>query len=407
MRIAMIAGYYPPDVRGGGEISTQLLAQLLARAGCDVQVITCGLREEQTIDGPVTVRRMLSPNIYWNYRTRASLPKKLVWHLGENINPRARARLLTSFQEIRPDLVLTSTIENFGAEAWLAPASAGIPCIHILRSYYPFCWRGNAVHKGSNCEGHCLDCAVLTAGRKRASQHVNGVVGISRYILARHRDQGFFRSASTALIPEPISCGDPPRRTRTDAVRRFGYLGVLSRDKGLETLAAAWIKAGTADARLVIAGTGQPDYEAALRQAFPSDVSFAGWVDSERYLAELDFLIVPSVWNEPFGRIVIEAFAQGVPVIGSRIAGIAETINDGETGFTFPPGDVDALAATIRMCASLSDAGHQRLSERAREDVRRYDSELVGQAHVGFYNSVIRQYRAAVSTPTAARPALP
>jgi len=373
------------------------LAGLLHRAGCKVSVITCGDPERDNTREGLRIKRIRSPNIYWNYQPHSGTVKKLVWHFKENVNPTARSRIKEVLADFGPDVVVTSTIENFGAEAWVAPHEANIPCVHIIRSYYPFCWEGNAVRNGRNCDGACLDCAVLSWGRKRASKHVSGVVGISDYALKRHLQQGLFPTARTVLIPEPISESAFVPRDDPMPMGRFGYLGVLSPDKGLETLAAAWRRVGVSQASLAVAGRGGELYTEKLKGMFSADVRFEGWVDSARFIATIDFLIVPSVWNEPFGRIIIEAFAQGVPVIGSQIAGIGETVRNSKNGFTFTPGSVEELARLIRRCAAITPEDYRVLSRQASLDVKAYGSSLVCAAHIAFYDQVIRNFRASKS----------
>jgi glycosyltransferase involved in cell wall biosynthesis len=390
----MIAGYYPPDIKGGGEISTQVLAEILTDAGCQVQVLTCGSEERtETVNG-ISVHRIVSPNLFWDFNSRRSKIEKIAWHLLDNVNPRARNRVSEFLHGIEPDLLLTSTIENFGAEAWVAAHQAGIPSVHILRSYYPFCYRGNAVRKTNNCSGQCLDCGLLSLGRRRASRHVSGIVGISRYILSRHERQGFFVSSSKVVIGEPISNRLFRQRSNFAKPYRFGYLGILSEDKGLESLAKAWNHAGLSGRSLSIAGKGKEDYVLRIKNIFGPDVSFEGWVDSSNYLSELDYLVVPSIWNEPFGRIVIEAFAKGVPVIGSRIGGIAETIVDGRNGYTFRPSVSDDLAELLVRCSQMPIEEYQELSRCARLDAEQFEAALIAKEHIEFYRKVILAKRA-------------
>ena len=393
MRVCVLAGMYPPDIKGGGEISTRLLAQMLAASGCEVGVLTCAKQPAEEEADRVRIRRIVSPNVYWSLEPGRRYVEKAIWHLGENWNPRARSDIRRFLGEFRPDLVVTSTLENFGAEAWTAPFVERIPTVHILRSYYPFCWKGSAVRTGvGNCEQSCRGCVLLTRGRRIASQRVAGVVGISRYILDRHRREGLFSQAASVVIPEPLTAHDYGTPKRSGFSGRFGYLGVLSSDKGLETLASAWRQAGLDQASLSVAGRGRDDYVQSLRPLFGASTDFKGWVDSKAYLAGIDVLVVPSVWNEPFGRIVIEAFAQGMPVIGSRIGGIAETIEDGKNGFLFSPGDAGELAGLLRRCAGMAPVDYRRLSSAAAESSLAYEASRISRDHIDFYEDVLRQH---------------
>ena len=395
MRVAITAGSYPPDIKGGGEISTELLARILTRAGCRVSVLAASNAEyHESIDG-IEVRRIPSPNVYWDLdasrgRVRVNRFKKFVWHLKENVNPLSRQRVAEFLALCKPDVLVTSTIENFGGEPWAAAHQAHIPSVHLLRSYWPFCVKGSAAKNGRNCDGKCLGCALFTCGRRKDSQLVPGLVGISDYILQRHLQQGFFSHAETIMIPEPIEEHLVVTRSRRSHARRFGYLGIISPDKGLDTLVSAWKKANLPEASLYIAGRGNEDYINRLKNEFGPGVLFKGWVASTSYLDDIDFLIAPSIWNEPFGRIVIEAFSRAVPVIGSNIAGIGQNVHDSSNGFLFPPGDSEALAATIRKCAALSDRHYATLSAQALKDVNAYASVSIAQAHIDFYERVIR-----------------
>jgi glycosyltransferase involved in cell wall biosynthesis len=70
-------------------------------------------------------------------------------------------------------------------------------------------------------------------------------------------------------------------------------------------------------------------------------------------LSRLDVVVVPSVWIETGPLTVLEAFAAGVPVLGSDLSGINEWVREDQNGWLFPPGDAAALAAKIgQLCAS-------------------------------------------------------
>ena len=82
-----------------------------------------------------------------------------------------------------------------------------------------------------------------------------------------------------------------------------------------------------------------------------------GWLSHEETLAlyrQAAVVVVPSVWEEPFGLVAVEAMATGVPVCASRIGGLADIVRDGETGFLFSPGDAAELADRLDLL--LNDA---------------------------------------------------
>jgi len=120
--------------------------------------------------------------------------------------------------------------------------------------------------------------------------------------------------------------------------------------KGHRTLLAAWDLADK-PGHLVVLGGQPPSGDAldvallATRLRNPDSVTIVGEVASiGPHLDATDVVVVPSDSPEPFGLVAIEAFARARPVIGSSAGGLADIITDDSNGWTFPPGDVEALA---------------------------------------------------------------
>ena len=88
-------------------------------------------------------------------------------------------------------------------------------------------------------------------------------------------------------------------------------------------------------------------------------IEFLGWrEDVNSVLSELDLLVVPSAPVEGTTRVILEAYAAGVPVVASASGGIPEIVRDGETGFLAAPGDPAKLAARIRAALANPAALH-------------------------------------------------
>lgn len=106
------------------------------------------------------------------------------------------------------------------------------------------------------------------------------------------------------------------------------------------------------------------------------NVEFVGFKeDIENVLAEARILIVPSVIEESFGRVVIEAFACGVPVVATKVGGFKEIIEDGADGLLIEPGNSEEITGSILKILGDSDYA-ERLAKQARKKVeQRYTME--------------------------------
>jgi glycosyltransferase involved in cell wall biosynthesis len=122
--------------------------------------------------------------------------------------------------------------------------------------------------------------------------------------------------------------------------------------------------------------------------------------DIRAVLAASDGVVVPSL-AEPFGIVILEAFASGVPVVASSVAGPLELIEDGETGILVSPGQPHALADGIRRLSTDVEL-RDHVSTKAREQVKTYFSEDVFTARVrAIYSSVLRRETAVCDRRTA------
>jgi D-inositol-3-phosphate glycosyltransferase len=109
-------------------------------------------------------------------------------------------------------------------------------------------------------------------------------------------------------------------------------------------------------------------------------VGFAGAKDQDllpAYFAAADLVVMPSLY-ESFGLVALEAMAMGTPVIAADVGGLAHLVQDGRTGFHFPPRDAEALAT--RICLLLADPElRQCLGQQARLHARQYDWTQIAQ----------------------------
>lgn len=128
---------------------------------------------------------------------------------------------------------------------------------------------------------------------------------------------------------------------------RLAFVGRLVSEKGIDTFIEAATTLGRPIALEVV---GEGPLLDRLRATSPANVTFHGFLPPAAVrdvLVRSSALVVPSLWEEPLGLVVLEAMACGVPVIGTSVGGIPEMIRSGRNGILIEPDDVPALAGAI------------------------------------------------------------
>ena len=183
-----------------------------------------------------------------------------------------------------------------------------------------------------------------------------------------------------------------------DHVQRIGIVGRLAPWKGQDVFLRAFAGAvPEPEVRAVVVGSaifGEEDYatelrELAARLGVADRVEFTGF--RQDVLAEfqkLDLLVHASVLTEPFGTVVFEAMAAGLPVIAARSGGVAEYIEHGRHGLLHTPGDSDELGSMLRLAIDDRDL-RARLAATGREMTRAFTSDRIAARWIETYSEAI------------------
>ena len=400
MRILLACAAFPPYGRGGGAIGSALIAKALATQPTEVRVLVVGDDEQREQRGGIEVVTTAPLNVYRDWlRKDKPILKKLVWHLLENFNPVAYWRIKQELRSYRPNVLMTISTENVNVASWMAARSLGIPCVHLAQSYFLMCWHGSLFRDGANCF-RCRSCRLLSLGKKYLSRYVDALITETDFLRRIHQDAGYFPKAKTYVIPGALDSSALSRHVRRNGLR-VGFIGVHTREKGIETLAAAARRlADRSDIRFLIAGSGDPSYTDELTVQFPSgNTTFCGWVNPEEFYPKIDVVVVPSIWREPFGRVSIEGACYGVPAIVTRAGGLPENVEHGHDGFVFEPHDDMDLAGLLKRLAENPEL-YNRVSQGARERARLYSLHKIGQRLHSCLTQVIDRKRGSVPTNT-------
>ncbi|MDE1152390.1 MAG: glycosyltransferase [Micavibrio sp.] len=222
--------------------------------------------------------------------------------------------------------------------------------------------------------------------------HFSALVALSGKMAAQHKEHGVpvtvvpnFVQAPPALPPRPAFRAPPV----------LGTMGRFSPEKGMDMLldAVAALKAKGTNLRLVIGGDGKGTdtlQQQAARLGIADSVTFAGWVtDKQAFFDSIDIFCLPSR-AETFSVTLVEAMAQGCPVVATMCDGPSEIIRPAATGILTPI-EVTAFAAAIEQLAQ-APAMAAALGAAAREDVlSRFDMPVVAAKLDALLKSVAPQ----------------
>jgi glycosyltransferase involved in cell wall biosynthesis len=372
----MVLPAYLPESFGGAAQQTRRLSQALARRGAAVTLLAPRLARgtpAQEREGSVEVRRYLlraAPNLggrhvdaflwwcgcmcTWLWRNRRSYDVIYVVHGRLHAFPAAIAgKWLGKPVLVRP---------GRGGEAHF-----DLSVVQRKRLLGPFFARGIA-----------RNTTAWVANTREI------VADLSRWGVPRER---------VHAIPNGIDIPEDGRRPRSNGLVRFLSMGRLDSEKRVDQTirAFAGLPVDT-PAQLTILGDGQcrPELEALSRRLGQEGrIVFTGAVgDVTPYLNEADVYVSTSV-SEGMSNALLEAMSNGVMPVVSQVSGVDEIVEEGVTGFLFPPGDETAVANRLEKSLAMTVEERRATGEAAREAIRaRFSLEKVAERHLALYRQL-------------------
>jgi glycosyltransferase involved in cell wall biosynthesis len=176
-----------------------------------------------------------------------------------------------------------------------------------------------------------MPCSVTHTIKKGFFKYPDHIVGISNYILNKYSTYLPISAANSNVIYNATEKNEfKPIKSELTKLR-FGYMGRIAKDKGVEYLVNELAKLdqqlkGTF--KIVFAGKGDKEFIEQLTQKLENiEFEFLGVARPDDFYNQIDVLLIPALWNEPFGRIVIESLSYSVPVCQSDRGGLKELFN--------------------------------------------------------------------------------
>ncbi|HET6949558.1 MAG TPA: glycosyltransferase family 4 protein [Acidimicrobiales bacterium] len=393
MRVLVVHNRYSAATPSGENVSVDHEVAWLREAGLDVAV------HEVSNDD------VLGAGAGVKLRAAAETP----W------SPRAAARFDEAARAARPDLVHVHNLFPLLTASVPARAlRAGLPVVWTARNLRVVCVEGTHFRDGHDC-AECRPGWRLPGvrygcyrGSVPASALVTGATALFRRV-ARRR-------VTTVAISETMrdwlvgEAGFAPERVRvkyngvpapspesTDAGpaarRTFLFVGKFAAYKGVDLLLDAWRRVAHPDAALCFVGDGPLAGRVREATADPR-ITWVGAVppsEVAEHMARARAVVVPSVWDEPFGRVAAEALALGRPVVTTGRGGLAEVVGD-EAGWITGTGPA-ALARAIDEAAGSDEAVTRRGAAGRRRHAEAFSPEATTRALLAVYEEALTGHR--------------
>lgn len=393
MRILLLNDYATPTA--GAEIMVLLLRDELRRRGHDVRVFAS---RAQLIPG----------DSYADYTCFGTTSRWQV--VSSTFNISAWWNLRRVLRAFRPEIVHVKMF-LWQLSPAILPLLRNTPSFYHIVTYKPVCPRGSKMlpdgvrctfRAGPACHRHgCLtwqSWLPMMAQRtlfRRWRRMFDAFVANSEAVRERLVEDGI---GSVTVVPNGTLPRPPRPPLKGPPV--FAYAGRLSSEKGVDTLLKAFaeLKHSVPEAKLLIAGEGpqRPElHRLAADLGISENVDFLGQLSQEALERRFDAAwaqIVPSLWDEPFGVVAIEAMMRGTAVVASNSGGLRDIVRPEITGLLVPPGDAAALAAAVRALAT-----NRTLCERMGETGRQvalaeYSIQSYADRFVALYSRVMESH---------------
>ena len=364
MRVLMANKYLYP--RAGAETYMLTVAAELQARGHSVAFFGMEHPENTTLGETRTI-----PAIEFGAKHGALNALKNVGRAAWASAVQSTQRTLDAFiADFKPDVIHAHNIYNQLSPSLFVKHSATIPVVMTVHDYKPVCPNYSLFTEGQTCT-RCLTGSFSACISHRCVQNSLLKSTLAAASSAIHKSRGTYTrgyrlliSPSAFLKRQLVTGGIPEQRIRVlnnfaAPAQTFSppgsgilYFGRLCREKGVDTLLAAYAQMPAPRPVLSIAGEGplSDELKALAAQKGLNEIRWLGRIPPAEVARELDrcaLSVVPSVWFENCSMAILESLARGRAVIASDSGGNAELIRPGVDGEVFKAGDVNALSSKL------------------------------------------------------------
>lgn len=378
MKIKIFSTYYYPNILGGGEISTQILAEGLLKKGIDIEVITLGKQDEiYTVNG-VKVKKIGIGKKYRIFEDiiNNSLNKNIFFKMKMLILDFINIKLYKKYQKQigKCDILHITNLHNF----------SGIPLLYLNKKNFKYIIQ--SIRAPFFSKGNILKNFFSKVIKKIYNIYSKNVIFHfpTEYICKYTKEQGT-EIKKYFIIGNSIDFKNKLENFQEKNINVL-YVGKVVQEKGIVTLVETLKKMGLESKSLFIGDGNLKSF------VLKKGIKVTGWLSREEtyeYMKKSKVLILPSEWEEAFGRVLIEAIANGTLVIGSDRGAIPEVLNFNEK-YIFKAGLSEKLQKKILRILNLNEEDYQNEVLNLQKYIEKYNYENHINNFIKNYSKILK-----------------
>lgn len=398
MKILYVNTWFYPNMSGGSQNSVKLLADSLISQGHDTAVFSIDKFRENEITKVDNIRlfKIVPGNydlryMYGKRKTFIGLLKNKKYELANKI-------IEEKFQEVlniyRPNIVHFNSISGMPLSLIKIAKNHGCKTVLTLRDYFllEFISERNSISKVIN--------GLFRIYSRYFTKYIDIITSPSEFTLSKFREKYYFKKSKTIVIPNAVQLDieitkrliAEKKSTIQHEKKTFLFVGSIIDKKGIFHLIESFCRQFKHDRNisLHIAGEGAEVPRLLNKIEGHSNIVYHGSLEKrklEGLYQNSDFLVVPSMWEEPFGRVIIEAAANALPVIVSNQGGMPEIVRELGCGEIFSIDKDENLDVILLEMSKKKN--YEVYLENIENNVQKYSLQKQAISFLEVYNDLM------------------
>lgn len=348
MKIVLINTYFYPDMYGGTEKVILDLARKYNKNN-EVFVICLGKETKQFKYENIVIYKINNGYNLYPSNIAKKMKNKFIDTFGSKLKEFERI-----LKEIKPDIVHTHGLPGISSKIWEICYKNNIKIVDTIHDYWKYSFDGKEKSIGkiiNFIHNHML---------RKNSKYVNYVTAPTKFMLDPIKKLKYYKNAEKKVIPNGFDINYVDleniliKKKQKEFINvKFLYVGQLIEKKGILNFIDSYMRVNGNNEHCMLSICGDGDCKSKLLEKIKknNNIRYLGKLNEaelKKVYSESDILVVPSLWNEPFGLVTIEGLLFGLIVLGSNNGGIAENLKKMSIDSIFDPKDNCSFDGIIR-----------------------------------------------------------